>query len=409
MTCVLIIDDEKLYQKMVANAIGSNGFDLIFADNGKQGLEMAKANHPDAIITDVKMEDIDGYELTRLLRREVEFAKIPIIILTTQSDLHDKLNSFESGADAFLTKPFVPAELLARVMVLLRRAEIVQPAFDPDLKVTKPRENGKFIALHSLRGGVGCTSLAVNLSLGIQLLWRKPTILMDLSMVAGQVALMLNSTLKRTWADVARLPLAEMDFEILNSIINTHESGLSFIAAPTFPSEADTITSQTLGAAIRLLRKEYDYLIADLSHDFDELTIEFLDIADIVLLIVSPDMASIRAAAAALDTYVKLNYSPEKIKLVLNSPFPKHGLTKENIETALSLSSMVTIPYTPDSFVLSINNGQPFVYNNPNEPISGLMEDFAFHVSKDVDKKAKMDDPSEAWLRVYNRYQERRK
>jgi DNA-binding response OmpR family regulator len=124
MTCILIIDDEKIYQKMVANALNSYGFDLIFADNGKQGLEMAKINHPNGIITDVKMGDMDGFELTRLLRREVEFAKIPIIILTAQIDLQDKLKSFESGADAYLTKPFVPAELVARLNVLIKRAEL---------------------------------------------------------------------------------------------------------------------------------------------------------------------------------------------------------------------------------------------------------------------------------------------
>jgi pilus assembly protein CpaE len=409
MTCILIIDDEKIYQKMVANALNSYGFDLIFADNGKQGLEMAKINHPNGIITDVKMGDMDGFELTRLLRRELEFAKIPIIILTAQIDLQDKLKSFESGADAYLTKPFVPAELVARLNVLIKRAEIPQLVQTESKKDLTPRENGKFIALHSLRGGVGCSSLAVNLALGVTLLWKKPTLLLDLTMMAGQVALMLNSTLKRTWADIAGIPIGEMDNEILNSIITTHESGLSFIAAPTYPSEAETISTDTLKTAIDILRNNYQYILADLSHDFGELTIEALDIADLVLMIVSPDMASIRAAAAALDTYQKLNYPPEKIKLVLNSPFPKYGLTKENIETALSLSSMVNIPYTPDSFVQSINNGQPFVYIKPSEPISGLLEDFAFHISRDIDKKAKQENPTEAWLRVYERYQERRK
>ena len=409
MTCILVIDDEKINQKMVANAIGSSGFDLIFADNGRQGFEKAKKDHPDAIISDVKMEDIDGYELTRLLRREVEFAKVPIIILTAQTDLKDKLKSFECGADAYLTKPFNPAELLARLTVLLRRAEIAQPVLIEDKLETILRENGKFIAIHSLRGGVGCSSLAVNLALGVTLLWRKPTLLLDLSMMAGQVALMLNSTLKRTWADVAGLPLEEMESGILNSIISTHESGLSFIAAPTFPSEAETISCEILGISIRLLRAEFDYIVADLPHDFDQLTVEALDIADTILLVVSPDMASIRAGSAALDTYEKLNYPPEKIKLVLNSPFPEHGLSKENIETALSMSSMVTIPYTSVSFVESINTGQPFIYNKPNEPISGLLEDFAFHISKDMDKKAKQEDPTEAWLRVYKRYQQRRK
>ena len=69
------------------------------------------------------MPDIDGYEVTRLLRREPQFAHIPILVLTAQAGLQNKLKSFEAGADDHLTKPFEPEELAARLAALLRRAE----------------------------------------------------------------------------------------------------------------------------------------------------------------------------------------------------------------------------------------------------------------------------------------------
>jgi pilus assembly protein CpaE len=356
------------------------------------------------------MPDMNGYEVTSRLRRESEFAHLPIIILTAQTELQDKLKSFEAGADVYLTKPFAPAELLARLVVLIRRAE-VHPVSSTGKgeKDEKAHESGKIIAVHSLRGGIGCSSLAVNLAVDLAMLWRKPSILLDLTMMAGQVALMLNSTLKRTWADIARFSPEELDQDVIASIISKHESGLAFIAAPTYPTEAETISVETLGAAIRFLRSNHEYLVADLSHNFDGLALEVLDIADLIILVVSQDMASIRAATAALDTYNKLGYPIERIKLVINSTFPKFGLPKDKIEAALSLPVMVTIPYTPDAFVLAINVGQPLVFEKPNEPVSGLLEDFAFHISKDMDKKTKQENPTEAWLRVYKRYQERRK
>ena len=407
MTRILVIDDEKVYQKMIANALNSQEYDIIFADNGLQGLEMAKKNHPDAIITDVMMPDINGYEVTRLLRREIQFADVPIIILTAQTELQDKLKSYEAGADVYLTKPFTPAELLAILSVLVRRIDVSEATIS---KVQRTEHaDGKIIAVHSLRGGIGCSSLAVNLGVELTLLWRKPTILLDLTMVAGQVALMLNSTLRRTWADAARYSSTEIDQDVLDSIISKHESGLAFIAAPTFPTEAETIRADTLGAAIGLLKLNHDYIVADLSHNFDDLTLETLDVADLILLVVSQDLASIRAASAALDTYNKLNYPPEKIKLVINSTFPNHGIPKDKIEAALSLSAFVTIPYTQDSFVRSINNGQPLVLSKPDELISRLLEDLAFYISKDADKKTKQEIPTEAWLRVYKRFKERKK
>jgi pilus assembly protein CpaE len=236
-----------------------------------------------------------------------------------------------------------------------------------------------------------------------------PTILLDLTMMVSQVALMLNATLKRTWADIARYSPAELDVNLLESIVGRHESGVAFIAAPTFPTEGETISCKIFDASLQLLRKRYDYMVADLPHDFNDIVVHTLDKADVILLTTAPDVASIRAAAAALDTYRKLNYPPEKIKLVLNAIFPKYGLPKDKIEAALGVPVMVTIPYTSDSFVEAINNGQPLISSKPDEPIAGLLEDLAFYLSRDAQKKSRPENPTESWKRVYKRYSKKKK
>jgi pilus assembly protein CpaE len=406
MTQILVIDDEVIFHSLVARALAEFNFTVTAAENGLGGLSLARSLQPDLIICDVMMPDIIGYEVVRSLRREPEFAQTPILMLTAQSGLQDKLKSFEAGADDHLTKPFEPAELAARVSVLLRRAQMAQAA-----KTAGPSaaREAQMIAVHSLRGGTGCSSLAVNLSIGLRSLWQGETILLDLTMMAGQVALMLNASLKRTWADIARFTPVELDEEAVNSIITRHESGLDFIAAPTLPSEADTITSQTLEAALRLIKRRYEYVVADLPHDFHEMTLQALDISDLILLVASPDMASIRATAAALDTYQKLSYPVERIKLVLNATFPRLGLQHEKIAAALGLPISIIIPHTQDLFVEAINTGKPVISNKPREPIASLLEDYAFHISKPAQKKSRPENPSETWQRVYQRYSERRK
>jgi pilus assembly protein CpaE len=263
------------------------------------------------------------------------------------------------------------------------------------------------IAVYSLRGWTGYSSLAVNLAVGLNSLWDLPTILIDLTMVVGQVVLMLNTPLRRTWADVARFNSVEFDKEVLDSVINQHDSGLSFIAAPTFPAEAELISGETFSKALGLLRQQYEYIIADLPHDLSIIAVSALDEADIILMVISPDLASIRAAA--LDTYTRLNYPPEKIKVDLNATFPKHGISSDKIESALSAPITITIPYTPDKFVEAINSGLPIILNQSAEPITGLMEDFAFHMSKDQHKKIKPENPTDSWKRVYKRYNERKR
>ncbi len=405
MPRVLVIDDDPIYHKIIARGLQPMGYEIEVADNGTTGMEKARTVHPDIIITDVMMPDITGYDVARQLRRESEFAMTPILVLSSQTGLQAKLSSFEAGADDYITKPFEPAELAARLTALLRRAENVKAT----VAVETVHEEARLVAVHSLRGGTGCSSLAINLAIGFHSLWRLPTILLDLTLVAGQVALMLNSTLKRTWADLAHIPANELDMSALESITNKHESGIAFISAPASPSDAEGITSESVAASIQLFKTHYGYVVADLPHDFSEIALSALDAADLILLLASPDMASIRAAAAALDTYQKLNYPPEKIKIVLNATFPKHGLPKEKIEAALSVPISVTIPYIQDVFVEAINYGRPLVLANSDEPISGLLEDMAFMISKDIHKKTKPENPTEAWHRVYKRFQARKK
>ena len=405
MTRILFIDDEPLNHQLVAHALESLKCEFHFALNGKEGIAKARNIKPDLIITDVMMPELNGYELTRLLRRELQFSSIPILILTAQSGLQDKLKSFESGADDHLTKPFEAAELAARVTALLRRAEAAKASAGPAVVP----ESAYTIAIHSLRGGTGCSSLAVNLGVGLASLWKKPTMLLDLTMTAGQVALMLNMTLRRTWADLAGLGPGDLEPEIVNSILSLHESGLSFVAAPTFPSQAETLQGETLGTAIRLIKGQYEYVIADLPHDFSEAAVQGLDAADVILTVGAPDMASIRAVTAAIDTYEKLGYPKDKVKFILSATFPHSALSKDKIEAALGLTTFATIPYAQDVFVDAINLGQPLVFAKPELPVAGMLEDFAFHLSKDEHKKAKPENPTETWKRVYGRYQKRKK
>jgi len=404
-TRILVIDDEPINHQLVARALMPLQCEIHYAENGKGGIAQARSVKPDVIITDVMMPDINGYEVTRILRREPQFAATPILVLTAQSGLQDKLKSFESGADDHLTKPFDPSELVVRVTSLLRRVEAVKLSEHK----TVLRDGAQMIAVHSLRGGTGSSTLSVNLGVTLTSLWREPTILLDLSMTAGQVALMLNAPLKRTWADIAHYSASDLDADSLNSVVGTHESGLHFIAAPTFPSEVDTLRGETLAAALQIFKTQYEYIVADLPHDFSEFSIQTLDTANVILMVASPDMASIRAMIAAIDTYDKLGYPKDKIKFVLSAPFPHSSLTKEKIETGLGISALATIPYVQDVLVDAINLGQPPVYQKPNELISGLLEDFAFHLSKDAHKKIKPENPTDTWKRVYKRYQAKKK
>jgi pilus assembly protein CpaE len=400
MPRALAIDDDMIVLKMTAAALGRLGYEVSTAPDGLKGLEAVRAEHPDIVITDVMMPGIDGYEFTRRLRRDPAFAQLPVLILTAQTELEEKLKAFEAGADDYLSKPFEPAELAARLTVLLRRAERSQANQAPEVLIS---EKARFIAVHSLRGGVGATSLAVNIGFSLMQLWGAPTLLLDLVPAAGQIALMLNMPLKRTWADLTEYNAADIDSDLLKTIVSKHTNGLEFVAAPTYPEEAQAINSDSLHQAVSLLETHYEYIVADLSHDFTEAALAGLDPADYVLLMMAPDLPSVRAAAAAIHTYNKLGYAQEKIILILNSNFEQGGLARKNIEAALHRPVNVMLPYDSASFINGMNLGRPFVQANPDRAVSIAVEDLAFRLSKEKHQILSPTTPSASLQRVKKR------
>ncbi|MEA4907691.1 MAG: response regulator [Chloroflexi bacterium] len=398
MTRILIIDDEPMYHKMIAHALHPLGVELDHAEDGVQGLNAANLIPPDLIICDVMMPKMTGYEVVRRLRRDPRFAHTPIMILTVQSDLEDKLEAFEAGADVHLSKPFIPAEFVAQVTVLLRRVELTK-----SIQVQRRTSDAHLIAVQSLRGGVGCSSMAINLAYGLNMIWKRPTLIVDLDLTAGQVALMLNASQKRTWVDIARFSPSELDLEALQTIIGSHESGLAYIAAPTLPTDGELLTPDLFKEAFALLRGQYDYIIFDLPHAFNEISVHVLDETDTIVLTMSPEMASVRASFAALNTYSRLGYPPEKVKLVLNWIFERKGLARKSIESALHRQVDLVVPFGQDMLVDAINYGQPLLSTKPNETISMLLEDFAFSLSSVEHRNNPPLSPSQAWLRASKR------
>ena len=199
---------------------------------------------------------------------------------------------------------------------------------------------------------------------------------------AGQVALMLNQAPKRTWGDVAPFSSVELDIEVLKTIIGQHDSGLEFILGSSNPAAAEQLENEVVSLGVSYLRPIYEYIVMDLPHRFDEITLNMLDYADDILLIISPELASIRAASIALNTYRKLGYTKDRENLVLNCTFEDGRMASKKIEDVLKHPISLIIPFANRQFINAINRGTPLLVSSPTDPLSILIEDFAFQLSK---------------------------
>ncbi len=388
MAKILVVDDSKLAAKMVGDRLLSKGYEVSVAFSGEEALAQVRDEVPDLVVSDLTMPGMNGYELCQRLRRDPATAEVPIILLTSRGKISEKEAGFEAGADDYLVKPVVPAELELKIKVLLGRAKAVRAVLE-----------ARVISVFSLRGGVGVTSLAVNLAVSLAQMWQIEVPLIDLALESGHGALMLDLKPKYTLAELAQQAEESID-ELLDGYLVHHESGVRLLAAPPSPEQADLITPDLLHTVLPMLKRKFEYIIVDTASSFSEVTLAALDLSDLIIVILGPDLASLKVSAATMGVFQALGYPKERLAVVINWTFPQMGLPQKNIETALGLPANVVIPYERTLFVEAINTGVPAVWGHPNASASRAIGQLALQVSKSGMQERKEEPPSKMVLRV---------
>jgi DNA-binding response OmpR family regulator len=121
MITILIIEDESYLRRSLAELLTFEGFATLEAENGRQGVQVARSHLPDLILSDLMMPELDGFGVLRELRSEPDTASIPLLLITAISDKRSMQNGMDLGANAYLTKPFLHSELLLAINRLLHR------------------------------------------------------------------------------------------------------------------------------------------------------------------------------------------------------------------------------------------------------------------------------------------------
>ena len=394
---VLLIDDEQFYYKLIQKKLKESDYELEYAKSSSEGLAKISSFDPELLIVDLMLPEMDGFQILERLRRDQKFGAIPVIVITAKDELEQKLKAFELGADDYLVKPFQPEELVARMGILIRRGRAAQVAQGKTAEQTK---DASLYVVHSLRGGVGTSSLVVNLGLAFQKLWGKSTLLVDGVLTAGQIALMLDAKSIATWENLVGINEETMDDIVVNEMMCEHKSGVRYIASPRFPIAADTFPNELLKLFIDKLRARNDFIIVDASHDFSDMTINILSMSSSILLVMAPEMASLRSTMGALEIYDRLGISVEKVKIILNNNSSSPAIKQAQLEKVLKHSIDFVLPYEAGEVNRALNFGQPFILSNPDLPICLALENMAYNLSDPGLKAIPPAAPSGTWKRV---------
>ena len=371
MATIMVVDDDSSTLRLIGYMLERGGFQIQTAGDGEEGLEKAFAQPPDLIILDVMMPGLNGYEVCRRLRADSRTAHVPIIILTARSQRVDQKTALEAGADLYMSKPVTPDELVEQVNELLSRPTDVSPPAAAQILA------GRIISVFSLRGGVGKTSVAVNLAVALAQQYQDVVPLVDLSLSNGHAALMLNLRPKRT---VAHLLAGRVDSEAIEKHLTLHPSGVRVLAAPPVPPPPDAIPADAVKRLLGALKPLFSYIVVDTASVLDDVTMCALEDSDAILLVFSPDVLSVQTTLVTRQTLSARGVSPEKVQLVLNQILPKPALSLKTIESALKQPVKMILPYE-EKQTLAVAKGQPLLMSEPALPLAAAIKAMASAVS----------------------------
>jgi pilus assembly protein CpaE len=395
---VLLVDDELYYFKLLEKPLKDAGHTLEYAKTAKEALADISAKGAEIIIMDLRLPDTSGFDILERLRRDPRYSHVPLIVITVDNDLNNKLKAFELGADDYVVKPFQPEELVARLRILGLRGTASRIVQQMETTV----ETSTTVSVHSLRGGVGCSSIAVNLAIAYRQLWERHTLLVDAVLTAGQVAMMLDSTPRVTWEHYVGISHDAISDEDLEQLISPHKSGLCYVASPKSPLATDAFSDEFWRTVFTEFKKRNEFIVVDLPHDFSDMTIQLLNTSNWVLLVLAPEIGSLRAASSALEIYDKLGYPPEKVKLVLNRT-TSTGIQQAKLEKVLERPFDFVLPHDPGEVRRALDFGVPFVMENPDLAITQQIENMAYRLSDELFRNLPPALPSATWKRVNKR------
>ena len=302
---------------------------------------------------------------------------IPVLVIAPARDVEARIAFLEAGADDVVDGGFDRNELEGRVMALLIRSGKVRP------EVGSHATAGEIVAFFSPKGGVGTTTLAVNVALllagggaappsqangGGPSIPPSRVLLVDLDLQFGQVATHLNLTPRYDLAGLASDDAALADAELARAYVTAHGSGLHVLSAPARPEADFRVTLDHLQRMLELLRPSYDHIIIDLGSRLDPRSVWVLEQADAHVFVLFPEIAALRAMSLLMAFLSETTPLRARTLLVVNHVFPKELLKTRDVENLLRNKPIAEIPYTEVEMIRSVNEGVPLVVGRPAAP-----------------------------------------
>jgi pilus assembly protein CpaE len=371
---VVIIDSDTDSINSIVKSIKNLGNDVSLegtATSFESGYELIHRKRPMAVIMEVA-EDI-SLSIQHICQILSKFPQISIFATSSDKSSETILKVMRAGATEYLLRPVSETDLTFALQKLGRLWLIK----------TSPEERvGNVISVFSPKGGVGVTTLSINLATAIHEATTKPTILIDLDLNAGDVTTFLNMKTSYTISDVTT-NISRLDKSFLQGVIQKHSSGISVLAEPKKVEEGISISVGEIKKVLALLKTMYDYIIIDTETLLDR-TMAAIETSDMILLVFVMSLPSITNIQRYLKYFDRQGLGSDKIKLVANRYLKKGDIKTEDAEKALNHKIYWSIPNEYDTAISCLNKGVPLTIGAPKSELNRSIKELAKTITENI-------------------------
>jgi pilus assembly protein CpaE len=332
--------------------------------------EVIHQSQPDIAVV---VLDTDSNKALQLIAQlSAEHPALPVLAVTSKGDGQIVLQALRNGAKEFLTAPVVLEELITA----LQRLQQTRLALNGRGAQSASRSPSLVVAVAGSRGGVGCTTLAVNLGCTLAQNPQANVALLDLDLALGDADVALDLMPDYTLADVA-LNIDRLDMTFLRRSLSKHSTGLSLLPHPVQMEDAGLIKEEHIQRVLNLLRASYTHLILDLSKGFTPTDLAGLRMADLVLLLCQLDLASLRNTVRLLHTLGNDEDLREKIRVVLNRVGSEADISIGKAQETLGQPIFWQLPNDARTLIESRNAGVPLLQHAPRSKFQQSITDLS--------------------------------
>lgn len=396
----VIIDSEETSRKLIRNYLEKID-DINIVQEFNEILSAQNyiiENRIHLVVVDISQKT--NISLNIISKLTTALKNIKIVVVSYDLDSDTVIRALRAGAREFLVKPLIENDFITSIE---KMKDLILGNINDTTKC-------KVITTFSNKGGIGKTSIAVNLAVEIANMTKEKVALIDLNMQMGDITTFLNldPSFDTTYV-INNLDRIDETF-LLSTLEQYNKSSLYILADPPDIEQAEFITSDDITTLINVLKNVFSYIIIDTNPGFDSKTITALDNSDLILLVSIINIPSIRNCQRCFELFKKLGYSKDKVKLIINRYMEADEIKLEDVEEVLDHKVFFKIPNNYYTIISAINKGVPVSDAMPNSNIAKGFRQLAALLSDSYAYEGKSTNPNkrEAGFNLLNLFNKRK-